>query len=172
MPWKEPGHSEPTQPIQKEWHGVVETERRHKDKAENSPKGWLDLQLRPISQQKAFFSPLNKPWARKDHPLSVSLIPLSSIWLPFSVKHILTHFFKFLHEAVTLVQLPFLFLSSLCTPVSTHMSRHAHMSASVQPSREPPSSSLSSLCAISLADVIVSPAGVLSGSEVGASERV
>lgn len=29
-----------------------------------------------------------------------------------------------------------------------------------------------SLCAISLADVIVSPAGVLSGTEVGASERV
>lgn len=36
---------------------VVETEKRHKDKAENSPKGWLHLQLRPISRQKAFSSP-------------------------------------------------------------------------------------------------------------------
>lgn len=40
---------------------VVETEKRHKDKAENSPKGWLHLQLRPISRQKVFSSPLNKP---------------------------------------------------------------------------------------------------------------
>lgn len=140
MPWKEAGHSEPTQPIQKEWHSVAETQKRQKDKAENSPKGWLHLQLGPISQQKVP-PPPNKPWAWKDHPLSVSLIPLSSIWLPLCVKPMLQHSFKFLHEQVTLLQLPFLFLSSPCTPVSTHMSRQAHTCAPVQPSHKPPSSS-------------------------------
>lgn len=95
---------------------------------ENSPKGWLDLQHRPISQRKLIFSPLS---TTREHRRIILCLSASFLYPPFDflfcVKHMLAHFFKFLHEQVTLLQLPFLFLSSLCTPVSTHMSRHTHV---------------------------------------------
>lgn len=150
-----------------------DTEKRHKYKAEHSPKGWRDHGLGPISKQKLFSLPPSQRLVSTEGSSFVCQ-PHSFILhlTPFCVKHKLTHFFKFLHEQVALLQLPFLFLSSLCTPVSTHMSRHTRTYASVQPSHEPPSSSLFSARAISLTDVIVSPAGVLSVTEVGASECV
>lgn len=72
--------SEPTQPIQKEWHSVVETEKRQKDKAENSPKGWLHLQLRPISQQKAGFFPLS---TNREHGRIILCLSASFLYPPF-----------------------------------------------------------------------------------------
>lgn len=84
----------------------------------------------------------------------------------------LTHSFKFLHDPVTLLQLPFLFLSLLYTPVSTRMSRQGRTCAPAQRSHEAPSSSLCSRRASSPAEAIVSPAGVLSGTEEGARERL
>lgn len=58
---------------------VAETEKRHKDKAENSPKGWLDLQLRPISQQKAFF-PLS---TNREHGRITLCLSASFLYPPF-----------------------------------------------------------------------------------------
>lgn len=175
MPWKEPEHSEPTQPIQRQRQSVVETQKKdtntrlniHPKVGEIAGSGQLAsrnsfLSL-PPSQR--LVSTEGSPFVCQPHSFTLRLTP-------FCVEHMLTHFFKFLHEQVALLQLPFLFLSSLCTPVSTHMSRHPHTYASAQPSHEPPSFSLVSARAISLTDVIVSPAGVLSVTEVGASECV
>lgn len=138
--WAHTTHSET---VTKCW----DTEKWHKYKAENSPKGWRELQPGPISKQKVFsFPPSQRLVSTEGSSFVCQLHSFILHLTPFCVKHMLTHFFKFLHEQVTLLQLPFLFLSSLCTPVSTHMSRHTHTYASVQPSHEPPSFSLLSSC--------------------------
>lgn len=109
MPWKEPEHSEPTQPIQKQGQNVVETQKKDTNTRLNiHPKVGEIVGSGQLASRNSFLSlPLHDSWARKDHPLSVSLIPLSSIWLPFvwsTCSH--TSLNSYMNSSITATPLP------------------------------------------------------------------